>query len=95
MCTGAVRCVAPCSPPAALLGVAVLQWLGLPCAAPPSPLLGALRLIPLGVGVVLLTALFFFIFTGAVQALAQVQEAALRKHVGIFSYGDPGDSDDE
>lgn len=31
----------------------------------------------------------------AVQALADVQEEALRKHVGIFSYGDPGDSDDE
>ena len=26
---------------------------GLPCAAPPSPLLGALRPLPLGVGVIL------------------------------------------
>ena len=30
----------------------VLLWLGLPQAAPPSPLLGALMPIPLGVGVV-------------------------------------------
>jgi staphylococcal nuclease domain-containing protein 1 len=31
----------------------------------------------------------------AAQTLAEAQEAALRKHVGIFCYGDPGDSDDD
>ena len=31
----------------------VLPWLGLPCVAPPSPLLGALRPSPLGADVIL------------------------------------------
>ena len=38
-----------------------LLWLGLPEVSPPSPLLGALRPIPLGVSVSLMGFLFFFL----------------------------------
>ena len=42
--------------------LAQLLWLGWPCAAPPPPLLRALRPIPFGVGVICDFFFFFFCF---------------------------------
>ena len=42
--------------------LAPLLWLGWPCAAPPPPLLGVLRPIPFGVGVICDPLLFTFFF---------------------------------
>ena len=41
--------------------LAPLLWLGWPCAAPPPLLLGALRSIPFGVGVICDSFFFFFL----------------------------------
>ena len=46
----------------AVVILAPLLWLGWPCAAPPPPLLRALRPIPFGVGVIC----DFFFFSGHV-----------------------------
>ena len=50
----------------------VLTWLGLPCAAPPSPLLGALRPIPWVPRVVVILDCFFCLLESAHLRLGAV-----------------------
>ena len=59
----------------------VLPWLGLPCAAPPSPLLGALSFITLALGVIVDG--FLCLVGNLSEPPARVQHTSLLHHQHI------------
>ena len=64
----------------AVVLLAPLLWLGWPCAAPPPPLLRALRPIPNGVGVIC----DFFFFSSGYIVLVLVLRRCRSMHGGSF-----------